>query len=59
MSLLRTKGDILFLKKSDFFFRFSFFSGEACPDHNFFVFPDRSIIFGMWVDDRKAVYRIP
>jgi hypothetical protein len=22
---------------------------EACPDHNFFVFPDRSIIFGMWV----------
>jgi hypothetical protein len=26
---------------------------EACPDHNFFVFPDRSIIFGMWVHDHK------
>ena len=28
---------------------------EACPDHNFFVFPDRSIIFGMWVHDHQAV----
>ena len=28
---------------------------EACPDHNFFVFPDRSIIFGIWVHDHKAV----
>jgi hypothetical protein len=24
-----------------------------------FVFPDRSIIFGMWVHDHKAVCRIP
>jgi hypothetical protein len=30
---------------------------EACPDHNLFVFPDRSIIFGMWVHDHKAVCR--
>jgi hypothetical protein len=30
---------------------------KACPDHNFFVFPDRSIIFGMWVHDHKAAYR--
>ena len=28
---------------------------EACSDHNFFVFPDRSIIFGMWVHDHQAV----
>jgi hypothetical protein len=28
---------------------------EACLDHNFFVFPDRSIICGMWVHDHKAV----
>ena len=33
--------------------------GEACPDHNFFVFPDRSIIFGMWVHDHKTVCRVP
>ena len=26
---------------------------EACPDHNFFVFPDRSIIFSMWVHDHR------
>jgi hypothetical protein len=32
---------------------------EACPNHNFFVFPDRSIIFGMWVHDHKAVCRVP
>ena len=32
---------------------------EACPDHNFFVFPDRSIIFGMWVHDHKVVCHIP
>jgi hypothetical protein len=32
---------------------------EACPDHNFFVFPDRSIIFGIWVHDHKAVCRVP
>ena len=31
---------------------------EACLDHNLFVFPDRSIIFGMWVHDHKAVCRI-
>ena len=27
---------------------------EACPDHNLFFFPDRSIIFGMWVHDHVA-----
>ena len=32
---------------------------EACPDHNFFVFPDISIIFGMWVHDHKTVCHIP
>jgi hypothetical protein len=32
---------------------------EACPDHNFFVFPDRSMIFGMWVHDHKAVCQVP
>jgi hypothetical protein len=36
-----------------------FLLSEACPDHNFFVFPDRSIIFGMWVHDHKAVCRVP
>jgi hypothetical protein len=30
---------------------------EACPNHNFFVFRDRSMIFGMWVHDHKAVCR--
>jgi hypothetical protein len=25
---------------------------EAYPNHNFFVFRDRSMIFGMWVHDR-------
>ena len=32
---------------------------EACPDHNFFVFRDRSMIFGMWVHEHKAVCHIP
>jgi hypothetical protein len=32
---------------------------EACPDHNFFVFRDRSMIFCMWVHDHKAVCHIP
>jgi hypothetical protein len=32
---------------------------EACPDHNFFVFRDMSMIFGMWVHDHKAVCRVP
>ena len=31
---------------------------EACLDHNFFVFPDRSMIFGMWVHDHKAVCHV-
>ena len=31
---------------------------EACPDHNFFVFRDRSMIFGMWVHDHKALCRV-
>ena len=29
------------------FFLLPHLLSEACPDHNFFVFPDRSIIFGM------------
>jgi hypothetical protein len=32
---------------------------EACSNHNFFVFPDRSMIFGMWVHDHKTVCCIP
>ena len=32
---------------------------EDCPDHNFFVFRDRSMIFGMWVYDHKVVCRVP
>ena len=32
---------------------------EACPDHNLFVSSDRSIIFGMWVHDLKAMCRVP
>jgi RsiW-degrading membrane proteinase PrsW (M82 family) len=34
---------------------------EACPDHNFFVFPDMSMIYGtcMSVHDHKVVCRIP
>ena len=32
---------------------------EACPDHNLFVFRDRSMIFGMWVHGHKAVCRVP
>jgi hypothetical protein len=31
---------------------------EACLNHNFFVFRDRSMIFGMWVHDHKAVCRV-
>ena len=27
---------------------------EACPDHNLFIFPDRSIVFRMWVHDHNA-----
>ena len=42
-----------------FFLPLPLLLSEACPDHNFFVFPDRSIIFGMWVHDHKAVCRIP
>jgi hypothetical protein len=32
---------------------------RACPDHNFFVFQDRSMIFRMWVHDHKVVCRVP
>ena len=32
---------------------------EACPDHNFFVFRDRSMIFRMWVHDHKMVCHEP
>ena len=41
------------------FFLLPLLLSEACPDHNFFVFPDRSIIFDMWVHDHKAVCRVP
>ena len=36
-----------------------FLLSEACPDHNLFVFRDRSMIFGMWVHDHKAVCHVP
>jgi hypothetical protein len=29
------------------------------PYHNIFVFRDRSMIFGMWVHNHKAVCRVP
>ena len=32
---------------------------KACRTITFFVFPDRSIIFGMWVHNHKAVCCIP
>jgi hypothetical protein len=35
------------------------FLSRSCPDHNFFVFRDRSMIFRMWVHDHKAVCRVP
>ena len=42
---------------NDFFFRLHFFCFfSACTDHNFFVFHDRSIIFGMWVHDHKRCH---
>jgi hypothetical protein len=31
----------------------------ACLDHNLFVFRDRSMIFGMWMHDHKAVCHVP
>jgi hypothetical protein len=37
----------------------SAYSQRSYPDHSFFVFPDRSIMFGMWVHDHKAVCRVP
>ena len=54
MSPLRTKGDIYCL--SDLLLPLL---SEACPEHNIFVFRDRSMIFGMWVLVHKAVCRIP
>ena len=32
---------------------------KACTDHNFFVFQDRSMIFGLWVHDHNAVCCVP
>jgi hypothetical protein len=32
---------------------------KVCQDHNFFVFRDMSMIFGIWVHDHKAVCRVP
>ena len=31
----------------------------CCPGHNIFVFRDRSMIFGVYVHDHRAVCRIP
>ena len=41
------------------FFLLPLLLSEACLDHNFFVFPERSMIFGLWVHDHKAVCRVP
>jgi hypothetical protein len=41
------------------FIFFRFFSAKLVRTITFFVFPDRSMIFGMWVHDHKAVCRIP
>ena len=46
------------LFQSDFFLPLLLLS-EACPDHNLFVFRDRSMIFGMWVHVHKVVCCIP
>jgi hypothetical protein len=54
MSPLRMKGDIVLI----WFFLLLLLS-EACPDYNLIVFRDRSMIFGMWVHDHKAVCRVP
>jgi hypothetical protein len=51
MSPLWTKGDIVLVW---FFLPLLLLLSEVCPDHNIFVFPDRSMIFGMWVHDHKA-----
>ena len=50
--IMSPKVDILFY--SDFFLPLLLLLSEACPDHNLFFFPDRSIIFGMWVHDHVA-----
>ena len=34
-------------------------SQRSLSDDNFLVFPDKSIIFGMWVHDHKGVFGIP
>jgi hypothetical protein len=51
---LRTKGDIVLV----WFFLLPLLLllllSEGCPDHNIFVFPDRSMIFGLWVHNHKA-----
>ena len=39
------------------FIFFRFFSAKLVRTITFFVFPDRSMIFGMWVHDHKAVSR--
>jgi hypothetical protein len=56
MSPLRTKGDIVLVL---FFLLLPLFLSKACPDHNFFVFRDRSMIYGMWVHDHKVVCCVP
>ena len=59
MSPLRTKRDIVLVWFFLLLPLLLLLLSEACPDHNFFVFPDRSIIFDTWVHNNKAVCRIP
>ena len=42
-----------------FFLPLSLLLSEAYPDHNFFVFRDRSMKFCMWVHDHRVVCRVP
>ena len=48
-----------FVKIEQKFVNLPLLLSEACLDHNFFVFRDRSMIYGMWVHDHKVVCRIP
>jgi hypothetical protein len=42
-----------------FFLPLPLLLSEAYPDHNFFVFRDRSMKFCMWVHDHRVVCRVP
>jgi hypothetical protein len=56
---LRTKGNCFSLIFSSASVSASASSQWSLSDHNFFVFPDRSIIFGMWVHEHKTVCQGP